>query len=87
MVLVWHFPPPEHLLMSESAATSSQHVMICPRSGQVPKAAATLTSKDQATSVILIKLGDLPIQIPAKYLSFQPYTSVASVVSSHEIGT
>lgn len=85
-ILVSHFPHPEHLT-SESAATSSQHVMICTRSGQVPKAASTLTSKDQATSVILIKWGDLPVQVPTKYLSFQPYTSVASVVSSHEIGT
>lgn len=32
----------------------------------------TLTSKDQTTSVILIQREDLPIQVPVKYLSFQP---------------
>lgn len=40
--------------------------------GQVPKAVAALTSEDQATSVILREGEHLTIQVPAKYLFFQP---------------
>ena len=38
--------------------------------GQTSKAAATLTTKGEATSVILLKGGHLFIEVPAKYLSF-----------------
>ena len=40
--------------------------------GQVPKAAATLTTKGQATGVVHIEGEDLPIQVPTSYLSFLP---------------
>lgn len=40
------------------------------QSGQTPKAAATLTSKNQAISVILVEGEGLPIHFPPKYLSF-----------------
>ena len=39
--------------------------------GQIPKAAVMLTPTYQTTSVILT-WDDFPIQVPAKYLSFQP---------------
>lgn len=40
------------------------------QTGQIPKAAATSTSKDQTTSIILIEGEDFLIQVPSKYLSF-----------------
>lgn len=67
-VLVWHSPPPIHLLMPESTTAAGQHVRFTPPE-QIPKATATLPSKDQATRIILTE-GDFPIQDPTKYLSF-----------------
>lgn len=52
-VLVWHIRSPVHLPMPYSAVSSGQHGC-CAKPGQVFKAAATLTSKDQTTSIILI---------------------------------
>lgn len=68
-VLVQHIPPPIKLLTPQNTTSPGQHVWFT-QPGQVPKAGATLTSKDQCTSVILIQGEDLPIQVPTKYLSF-----------------
>lgn len=46
-VLVWHIPPPIHLLMPESTTSTGQHVWFT-QPDQIPKAMATLTPKDQA---------------------------------------
>ena len=54
------------LLMGESSASQVRYT----QPGQLPKAAATLTSHDQAAGVILIEEEDLPIQFPMQYLSF-----------------
>lgn len=67
-VLVWHILPPVHLLMSNSTASPSQHIWYA-QLGLIPKAAATLTFKDQVTSVFLTE-GELIIQVPTTYLSF-----------------
>ena len=56
-LLVWHIPPPVHLLTPYSAASPSQHVWYA-QPGQIPKAAATLTS----TNIILIEGEEFPIQ-------------------------
>lgn len=69
--LVWHILPPVYLLTSNSAASPGQHVWYT-QSDQIPKAAATLMSKDQAIGVILIEGKDLPIPVHSKYLSFLP---------------
>ena len=55
--------------MPDNAASSSQHVCIA-QPGHLPKVAATLTSKDEATGIIFIEGEDLPTQVPIKYLSF-----------------
>lgn len=60
-----------------------QHVPNIP--GQIPAAAATLTSKDLPTSAILMEGKDLPIQVPIHDLSFQAYIS-ALVMCAHEMG-
>lgn len=65
-VLVWHVTEPIHLLAPESITFSSQYVWFT-QPGQIPKAVTTLTSKDQAASVISIEKDDLPLQVP-----FQP---------------
>lgn len=69
-------PPPFHYHCISQAATlrdsvtlSRQHVW-CVQPGQILKAAATLTSKDQATSVILIQGKNLPIRIATTDLLF-----------------
>lgn len=46
-VLVWHIPPPIHLLMPESTTSTGQHVRFT-QPDQIPKAMTTLTPKDQA---------------------------------------
>ena len=46
--------------MPDGAAFPGQHVWYTPH-GQMPKAAATLTSKDEATSVILKEGDDLHV--------------------------
>ena len=38
--------------------------------GQIPKAVATLVSKDKDTSVILFNGEDLPTQVPTKFCLF-----------------
>lgn len=53
------------LLMPDSAASPGQHVWYA-QFGQIPKAAATLTFKDQATSVNSYRKGR---QVPTKDLS------------------
>ena len=68
-VLVWHILPVVHLPTPDSATFPGQHVWYA-QLGQIPKAAATLVSKDKATSIILIEGEDLPIQFPTKYLPF-----------------
>lgn len=63
------YPIPAHPLMPDSAASSGQHTRYV-QPGQVPKGTATSASKDQATGVIFIERGDLPVKVPTKYLSF-----------------
>lgn len=58
-VLVWCILSPVHLTTASAAFP-----------GKIPKAAAILTSKDQATSVILRKGEGLSIQGPTEYLFF-----------------
>lgn len=48
-VLVCHTLPPVHFLMPDSVALSNQNIWYA-QAGQASKAAATLMSKDQATS-------------------------------------
>lgn len=70
-VLVWHITEPIHLLAPENITFPSQYVWFT-QPGQIPKAVTTLTSKDQAASVIPVEKDDLPLQVPMKYLPFQP---------------
>lgn len=68
-VLVWYIPPLVLSPHASQAASPGQYVWYAQLS-PVPKAAAILTSKDQTTSVIVIKGEDLPIQVFTEYLSF-----------------
>lgn len=68
-ILVWHVLPPVYLLMPDSDASSGQYGWYA-QFGLVPTAVATLKSKDQGTSVILIEGRELPIQVTTKYLCF-----------------
>lgn len=69
-----------------SFASSGQHGGSA-QLGQTSNAAAALTSKGQATSVILVEGEDLPMQVLTKYLSFQHLTSAALMVFGHRMGT
>lgn len=72
-VLGSDLPPLTRDSAASPLATMCAHVYA--QSGHIPKAAATLTPKDQTSSVILIEGEDLSIQVPIKYLSFPPWTS------------
>ena len=54
------YPTPVHLLTILNAASPGQCVWYT-QPGQIPKPAAILTSKDQATDVIFIQGEDLPM--------------------------
>ena len=66
---MWHILPPVHLLMPDGTASPSQHIRYA-QLGLIPKAAATLTFKDQVTSVFLTEGEEFIIQVPTTYLSF-----------------
>lgn len=66
-ILVCHILTLVHLLLPASAACPGLNVL-CAQPGQIPKAVATLTSKDQATSKILTEGEDIPMEVHTKYL-------------------
>lgn len=53
--------------MPDSAACPGQHVWSV-QPAQIPKAAATLTAKDQAVSIIRTEGEDLPIHVLTKFV-------------------
>lgn len=68
-ILVLHIWPPAYLLTPNSTVSPGKHVLYA-SPGHIPKAAATSTSEDQATSIILIEGDHFPVHVPIKYLSF-----------------
>lgn len=66
-VIFLHILPPVLLLMPDRAACLDQHVRYV-QPAQITKVAATLTAKDQATSITCIEGEDLPIHIFTKFV-------------------
>ena len=67
--LVWHqVPSLVHLLLPDNAVSLGRHAWNA-QSGQIPKAAATLTSQAQATGVVLREEEGLPMSVPTMFLS------------------
>lgn len=70
-ILDWHIPHPTHFFIPENTIYSqlTEQVPSIWFIQSVQVNVATLTSKDQATSLILID-EELSTQVPAQYLSF-----------------
>lgn len=84
--MVWRSPQQVHFITPDSTASPSQHACSA-KPGDIPKVAATLISKGQATVVTLIEGGRTSIQVSSKYLSFPCWIFAASTVSGHKNGT